>query len=153
MIIRHIQKRFVLPHFSLQSYCTDRTASTALLMSSPQKGSLPKSQILGIPVCALPFACLIGLLMQSVNARKIDFPTSEADKASIQGKKINFNSNGYESKKTDKGARRAVGHQPFPEFPQDWQRKRYEKPLLRQGSPVSSLWQLHLQCDKQTEYL
>ena len=25
--------------------------------------------------------------MQSVNARKIDFPTSEADKASIQGKK------------------------------------------------------------------
>ena len=77
-------------------------------MSAPQNGSLPKSQILGIPFSVLPFACLIGLHVQSVNARKIDFPTSEADKASIKGKKINFNLHGYESKKTDKGARQAV---------------------------------------------
>jgi hypothetical protein len=77
-------------------------------MSSSQVGSLPKSQMLGIPVCALSFACLITLSMQSVNARKIDFPTSEADKASIQGEKINFKSNGYESKKTDNGTRQAV---------------------------------------------
>ena len=95
-------------HFSLQSYCIDRTASNALLMSSPQKDSLPKSQILGIPFSVLPFTCLIGLCMQSVNARKIKFPTSEADKASIKGKKIKFNSNGYESKKTDKRTRQAV---------------------------------------------
>ena len=36
------------------------------------------------------------------------FPTSEADKASIKGKKIKFNSNGYECKKTDKRTRQTV---------------------------------------------
>jgi hypothetical protein len=46
--------------------------------------------------------------MQFRNARKIKFPTSEADKASIKGKKIKFNSKGYESKKTDKRPRQAV---------------------------------------------
>ena len=105
MIIRHIQHRLSALIFLCKVTApTERQAPPC----SPQIGSLPKSQMLGIPVCALSFACLIGLLMQSVNARKIDFPTSEADKASIQGKKINFKSNGYESKKTYKGARRAV---------------------------------------------
>jgi len=63
---------------------------------------------LGIPFNSLSFACLITLVMQFRNARKIKFPTSEADKASIKGKKIKFNSNGYESKKTDKRTRQAV---------------------------------------------
>lgn len=45
--------------FSLQSYCAVRTASTAWLMASVWNCSLPKSQILGIPFHALPFACLI----------------------------------------------------------------------------------------------
>lgn len=46
-------------YFSLQSYCTVRTASTVCLMASVWNSSLPKSQILGIPFHVLPFACLI----------------------------------------------------------------------------------------------
>ena len=46
-------------YFSLQSYCAVRTASTVCLMASVWNSSLPKSQMLGIPFHALPFACLI----------------------------------------------------------------------------------------------
>lgn len=63
--------------FSLQSYCAVRTESTALLMASVWNDSLHKSQILGIPSNALPFACLIAHNAQLFNARKIKFPTRE----------------------------------------------------------------------------
>ena len=138
----------------MQSYCIEWTSSIAFgLSTSEWNCSLPKSKILGIPFNSLSFACLITLVMQFRNARKIDFPTSEADKASIQGKKINFKSNGYESKKTYKGARRAVWHLPFPLFPLDRQCEMHEKPLLWQGCIVGTLWWLYLQRDKRTEYL
>ena len=41
---------------------------------------------------------------------------------------------------------RRVGIDRFPQLPQKRKRQGHETAVLRQGLPVGTLWQLHLQC-------
>ena len=53
----------------------------------------------------------------------------------------------------DYRARPESGHRPLSQLPQERKRQGHETAVLRQGLPVDTLRQLHLQCFRRTENL
>lgn len=64
-----------------------------------------------------------------------------------------LNTRNYADKKNDYRARPESVHRPLSQLPQERKRQGHEKAVLRQGLPVGTLWQLHLQCFRRAKNL
>lgn len=99
------------------------------------------------PASYLPYS---PLCPQWLFARKTVFPAKKLKGASQKGKSIRFHqllkTRIYADKKNDYRARPESRHRPLSQLPQKRKRQGHETAVLRQGLPVGTLWQLHLQC-------